>query len=135
MFCRNCGKEVDANAVACMGCGCDPRKGTKFCPNCGVEIAAGQIVCVKCGVSLSGQGTSDASHDGNAKDKTTFLVLGILLGTLGVHNFYAGYTAKGVIQLCITVLSCGVLSVIPWIWGIVEAVTVDKDASGVPFKK
>ena len=118
-----------------MGCGCDPRRGTKFCPNCGVEVSADQIVCVKCGVSLSDQGLSVAPYDGKAKDKTTFLVLGILLGALGVHNFYAGYTAKGVIQLCITVLSCGFLGVVSSIWGIIDAVTVDKDASGVPFRK
>ncbi len=74
-------------------------------------------------------------QDATAKDKTTFLVLGILLGTLGIHNFYAGYTAKGVIQLCLTVLSCGILSIATWIWGIVEALTVDRDARGVPFRK
>ena len=135
MFCRNCGKELDANAVACMGCGCDPRKGNKFCGNCGVEVSADQIVCVKCGVSLSEQGVSAASLDSKPKDKTTFLVLGILLGSLGIHNFYAGYMAKGIVQLCISVLSCGFLAVVSSIWGIIDALTVDKDASGVPFKK
>ena len=135
MFCKNCGKALDANAVACMGCGCDPRKGNKFCPNCGGEVSADQIVCVKCGGSLSAQAPSTPPIDSKAKDKTVFLVLGILLGSLGIHNFYAGYTGKGIIQLCISVLSCGFLAIISTIWGIIDALTVEKDASGVPFKK
>ncbi|MBR6733430.1 MAG: TM2 domain-containing protein [Kiritimatiellae bacterium] len=118
-----------------MGCGCDPRKGNKYCPNCGVEIATEQIVCVECGYALNVQKTVVQQQDGTAKNKTTFLVLGILLGEFGVHNFYAGYTAKGILQLCLTVLSCGILAFVSWIWGIIEAVTVDKDASGVPFSK
>ena len=37
-ICKNCGKEVDANAVACPGCGCVPTNGNKFCPNCGARV-------------------------------------------------------------------------------------------------
>lgn len=39
-------------------------------------------------------------------------LLGIFLGTLGVHNFYLGYTGKATAQLPITVLSCSILSVV-----------------------
>ncbi len=53
MFCRNCGNNVDTNAVACMKCGADPRMGKNFCPSCGVTTNANQIVCVKCGSSLA----------------------------------------------------------------------------------
>lgn len=114
-----------------MSCGFDPRTGNKHCPNCGVEVGVGQVVCIKCGVSLN---THDVA-DSNAKDKTTYLVLAIFLGSLGIHNFYAGYTAKGVIQLCITLCSCGVLAIVSSIWGIIEGVTVENDASGKPFRR
>ena len=31
MYCRNCGKEVHPQAVACPGCGVSPRLEKKFC--------------------------------------------------------------------------------------------------------
>ena len=41
------------------------------------------------------------------KQKVTFTILGVLLGALGAHNFYAGYTKKGLMQLGLTVLTLG----------------------------
>jgi len=52
MFCRNCGKEVNEKAVACLGCGVDPLLENIYCPNCGAPTQANQVMCVKCGVSL-----------------------------------------------------------------------------------
>lgn len=77
------------------------------------------------------------------KSKVAAGLLGIFLGTLGVHNFYLGHTVKGVIQLLITVLSLGFLSWVSWIWGLVEAVLIltaqpgahpwGVDARGIPL--
>ena len=67
------------------------------------------------------------------KSRLAYILLAIFLGTLGIHNFYAGYSGKGIAQLLISVLTLGVLSPIVWIWAIVEICTVDKDAAGVPF--
>ena len=53
MFCRNCGKEVNEKAVACLGCGVHPLLENKHCPNCGAPTQANQIMCVKCGVCLA----------------------------------------------------------------------------------
>ena len=66
-------------------------------------------------------------------------ILGLLLGGLGIHNFYLGYTGKGVAQLLITVLSFGILAFIPAIWGLIEGVMIltDKnylDADGFPLE-
>jgi TM2 domain-containing membrane protein YozV len=49
-------------------------------------------------------------------------VLGIIFGSLGVHKFILGYTTEGVIMLLVSVLSCGMLAVIPSIIGIVEGI-------------
>lgn len=57
------------------------------------------------------------------KSKVAAGILGILLGALGVHNFYLGYTGKGVAQLLISVLSFGFLSPVSAIWGLVEGIT------------
>lgn len=56
------------------------------------------------------------------KSKVAAGILGILLGALGVHNFYLGYTGKGVTQLLISVLSFGFLSPVSAIWGLVEGI-------------
>ena len=59
--------------------------------------------------------------------------LGVFLGALGVHNFYAGYTGRAVGQLCLSVLTLFYLAVASWIWAIVEICTIDKDSSGLQF--
>lgn len=68
-----------------------------------------------------------------AKQKQTFLLLGILLGSFGAHNFYAGYTQKGIIQLVITLATCFMGSMISWIWALIDVTSVKQDAKGVPF--
>lgn len=57
MHCRNCGKEVNENAAACIGCGLPPLSENKYCQECGTETIEKQIMCVKCGCSL-GQGST-----------------------------------------------------------------------------
>ncbi|MCX6919024.1 MAG: GYF domain-containing protein [Verrucomicrobia bacterium] len=69
----------------------------------------------------------------NAKDRVAYILLAVLLG-FGVHNFFAGYTNRGLIQLLVSILTCGLGWFPMWIWGIVEACTVTKDANGVDFK-
>ena len=66
-------------------------------------------------------------------------LLGLLLGGLGIHNFYLGYTGKAVAQLLITVLSFGILAFIPAIWGLIEGIMIltDKnylDGQGFPLE-
>ena len=73
------------------------------------------------------------SHHPDAKDRVAYVLLAVLLG-IGIHNFYAGYTTKGIIQLLVSILSCGILWFFMWIWAIIEACTVTQDANGVRFK-
>ena len=37
MYCRNCGKPVDARAVACVSCGLVPSNGNNYCRICGAN--------------------------------------------------------------------------------------------------
>jgi len=67
------------------------------------------------------------------KSRTSYIVLGIFLGALGIHNFYAGYTRRGVGQLCLSVLTLGYLAIASWIWAIVEICIVEKDGTGLRF--
>ena len=69
----------------------------------------------------------------NAKDRVVYVLLAVFLG-MGIHNFYAGYNTRGLIQLLVTLLTCFIGGIPMWIWGIVEACTVEQDANGVRFK-
>ncbi|MFM9017348.1 MAG: GYF domain-containing protein [Verrucomicrobiota bacterium] len=74
-----------------------------------------------------------AAVNANAKDRVAYVLLAVLLGC-GIHNFYAGYNTKGIIQLLVSILTCGLGWIFMWIWAIIEACTVTKDANGVAFK-
>lgn len=66
------------------------------------------------------------------KSRLSYILLGLFLGGLGVHNFYAGYSGKGVTQLLLTLFLFWTI-VVPigvWIWIIIEICTVDHDAYG-----
>ena len=54
-------------------------------------------------------------------------LLGILLGGLGVHKFYLGYTKEGIIQIVITILTCGIGSVLGLIEGILYLTKSDAE--------
>lgn len=116
------------------------------CPKCGNE--SNQNYCEQCGTPLeqsnpyvdpsavNGQPyTPYAMPSYNQKSKMAAGLLGIFLGAWGVHNFYLGYTGKGVLQIVLTLVTCGAAS----LWGFVEGIIIlcstnYVDASGVPLK-
>jgi len=57
-----------------------------------------------------------------AEKKIVAGILGILLGGLGIHKFYLGYTKEGVIMLLVSVLTCGILLTIMHIIGLIEGI-------------
>lgn len=120
MFCKNCGKEVDANAIACLGCGCAPGNGSKFCPNCGAETQAGQIVCVKCGVAL--QNAEGASATAGDKSRVTAALLGIFLGGIGAHQFYLGHSTSGLIRIAIGIVGLCIMLPAASVIGLIEGI-------------
>ena len=86
------------------------------------------------------QGNTYANNTNlNAKSKLAAGLFGIFLGGLGVHNFYLGYTGKAVAQLLLSLLSCGLLSWVSSIWGLIEGIliisgSIDKDGQGNPLR-
>tara|TARA_B100000809_G_scaffold96222_1_gene94791 strand:+ start:562 stop:999 length:438 start_codon:yes stop_codon:yes gene_type:complete len=54
------------------------------------------------------------------KDKTTAGILGILLGSLGVHRFYLGFIGVGLLQILVTIFTFGLGS----IWGFIEGILI-----------
>ena len=111
----------------------------KYCPNCGTELKEGQEVCLNCGKVLKKEEPQNNNVNNN-KSKVAAGLLGIFLGSLGIHNFYLGYNGKAVTQLLLTVLSCGILSPISGIWGLVEGIlilsgNINKDSEGNPLSE
>ncbi|MDP5198237.1 MULTISPECIES: TM2 domain-containing protein [Flavobacterium] len=54
-------------------------------------------------------------------------IMGIIFGYLGVHKFILGYTQEGIIQIVITIVTCGVGSIIGFIEGIIYLTKSDED--------
>lgn len=80
------------------------------------------------------------------REKIVAGLLGIFLGSLGVHNFYLGNTTKAVWQLvltCVGWIVFGLGPVVATVWGLIEGVLIlssnygsawHKDARGIELK-
>lgn len=102
-----------------------------YCKYCGKKLEENQDVCLNCGKLVHEQTSTSTT----GKSKIVAGVLGILLGTFGIHNFYLGYNGKALAQLLLTVLTCGLLSPIIGIWGLIEGIliltgSINEDADG-----
>jgi len=78
-----------------------------------------------------------APYDPQAKSKLAAGLLGIFLGGFGVHRFYLGFTKIGIIQIVVTIFTCGIGS----LWGFVEGILYlvgsngyTTDANGRPLR-
>lgn len=121
MFCSYCGQKLE--------------NGTSYCPNCGAKAGAAQDQTAWQDAP-AGQPTEELSD----KSKLAAGLLGILIGGLGVHNFYLGFTGKGVAQLLLSLLSFGLLSWVSAIWGLIEGIMIlvdsnPKDAKGKKLRE
>ena len=67
-----------------------------------------------------------APYDPQAKSKIAAGLLGIFLGGFGVHRFYLGFTKIGIIQIVVTIFTCGIGS----LWGFVEGILYLVGSSG-----
>jgi TM2 domain-containing membrane protein YozV len=53
-------------------------------------------------------------------------VLGIVLGNLGVHKFILGYTKEGLLQIALSIVTCGVGGLVGLIEGIIYLTKTDE---------
>ncbi|MCQ2979575.1 MAG: TM2 domain-containing protein, partial [Clostridia bacterium] len=83
------------------------------------------------------------ANDDTRKSKLAAGLLGIFLGSLGIHNFYLGYQDKAITQLLLTLIGwivCGLGPIVASIWGLVEGIIIlaqddYKDAKGNLLKQ
>ena len=76
---------------------------------------------------------------GAPKQCMVAVILAFFLGTLGVHNFYLGYTTKGIIQLVLTITVIGIFVSGPWalidfIMLLMRSGSYATDAQGQPLQ-
>ena len=103
----------------------------KYCVKCGTQIIEGDNFCSNCGFNIKDNNIEQPE----SKSRIVAGLLAIFLGSLGIHNFYLGYTKKAVAMLLITLLSFFLLSGITSIWGLIEGImiltkTINVDGTG-----
>lgn len=76
-------------------------------------------------------------EDVYCKNGYIYIVMAFALGTIGIHNFYAGYYKRGTIQLFITLISPYLMYfplLFTALWALAELLFVNKSANGAKFK-
>lgn len=70
------------------------------------------------------------------KSRGVYIVLGLLLGGLGIHNFYAGRIGPGIAQLLIMIFTFWLILpiFIIGLWVIIEVIVVNRDGHGQPMR-
>ena len=141
MYCKQCGSEyVTDEAAICVSCGAPKGVGINYCHYCGQALQPNSTVCTKCGVATN---SAPVYINGEQKSKIAAGLLGIFLGSFGIHNFYLGFTNKALIQLLVSIIggivTCGIATFGIWVWGLVEGIliltgSINKDAKGIPLK-
>lgn len=90
----------------------------------------------------SSQPHQSGPYVGPAKSKVTAAVLAFVLGPLGIHRFYLGYTQTAIAMLAISILGnclfCGLGLLVTGVWAIYDAIMIltDKmpDSTGRPLE-
>lgn len=120
-----------------------------WCPNCGAQCLLTDTFCKKCNMHMSGdfrpltekpspriQAEQPATNIfKTAKSRGVYIILGLIFGLLGFHNFYIGRYQRGAFQMvCTLVLGWFVIGlVITTIWVFVDLFTVTEDGAGDPL--
>lgn len=156
MYCENCGSIINENSNYCSNCGVKVKKPILKCEKCGFAIKEYDTTCDNCGQVIdknkyNNQYNSTYSNSEsyntytdnspiqnfNKKQKSKIVagILGVLVGSLGIHRFYLGYIGIGIVQIILTILTGGIAS----LWGFIEGILIlcgtgiTTDADGIPL--
>lgn len=103
--------------IKCSECGADVSDKAESCPKCGNPIANRTVASyVRAIESHQDQFFSRIAHiererherelNKSNKSRVAYVLLGLCLGWIGIHNFYIGRAGQGVAQIMLFVLSC-----------------------------
>lgn len=119
-------------AKMCKNCGTVADDMSMNCPNCGAALEQAQQPMQQ---QVGGGQYMQGQQPTELKSKLVAGLLGIFLGGWGIHNFYLGNTSRAVIQIVVTLVTCGMGS----LWGLIEGIMIlcgkiNTDANGNPLK-
>lgn len=125
MFCSNCGTKNNEEAKFCRNCGANLQME-------GADLNSAENEGERQNVEGSNQQFMQRqSFSEPPKDWLTTLLLSIFLGSLGVHRFYTGHIAIGIVQI-LTLGGCG-------IWSLIDIIMIAtgsfKDSYGRPLTR
>jgi len=113
--CPQCGAPVDPSATTCKYCG-EPLPQQKVAPPQYALPPQPQVVYVEHPDRFQRQPENPIDPNWPIKSKVTAGLLGLLLGSLGIHKFYLGKVGQGVLYL----LFCW--TYVPGIVGFIEGI-------------
>ena len=104
----------------------------KFCSRCGNQLEGSEKFCASCGNPVNSPSGPAVNGHTSYKSKMAAGLLGIFVGSFGIHNFYLGFNGKAVIQSVLTLFTCG----LGGIWGFMEGIlilagVINRDADGI----
>jgi TM2 domain-containing membrane protein YozV len=130
--------------MKCPDCGRETQDQTKYCGFCGAEMnkpsskkekpIEPEVMDEK---DVKRKQSQSFNPQTDPRSKLVAGLLGIFVGGLGIHNFYLGYTNRGVAQLLLSTVGVLVIvgPIIASVWGLIEAIqiltgSIDTDANG-----
>lgn len=120
------------NLVFCGDCGSQFSKRADKCPKCGAPNGEAPKSAQPTQVINIQMNATQQGYMGPPKKRLVYIFLALFFGFFGVHNFYAGYTGTGLIQLLLTLTVVGAILVAFWL--IFDILFTSKDGYGVPFR-
>lgn len=66
------------------------------------------------------------------KSRLTYILIALFLGPWGIHNFYAGHSGRGIIQLILGLTLIGCCITVPWC--ILDMICTKRDGDGKKMK-
>jgi TM2 domain-containing membrane protein YozV len=109
----------------CTKCGAINDEAAQYCTNCQSALSP-----VSGGYQPMQSVNQNAMMDwkqAGADKKIIAGILGILVGGFGIHKFVLGYTTEGIIMIVITIVTCGIGSIIGLVEGIIYLTKSDED--------
>ncbi len=107
----------------CPRCGRPTDDNLQYCPNCGYNFGGPTSPTPR---PANSYGTGQSYPSDNAfdacgpegKSRGVAALLAILIGSLGIHYFYLGKTSAGIITIILSLVTCGLWSILILIQGI-----------------
>ena len=123
--------------MKCEYCDNPVPNGVTRCPSCGATVIQTSSMVIEQAPETVPYHTPtpiDPYLYVDKKSRIVYIILAIVFGEIGIHNFYAGYIGRGITQLLITALTFGLLFWISWFWAIIEICVVKQDGRAIPFE-